>query len=90
MLGTMPTLANRGVDVLRLDAAPFWNARAPTARTSRRHTCGAAFRALTRLAMPGLVLKAEAIVSPDLLVQYPAGTTGTGQSATSPTTTSSW
>ena len=32
-----------------------------------------AFRALTRLAMPGLILKAEAIVGPDLLVPYLGG-----------------
>ena len=40
MLGTVLDLANRGVDVLRLDAAPFlWKRRAPTARTSPRCTC---------------------------------------------------
>jgi amylosucrase len=34
------------------------------------HLLVQAFRALTRLAAPGLVLKAEAIVSPEMLVQY--------------------
>jgi amylosucrase len=29
-----------------------------------------AFRALTRLAAPGLILKAEAIVAPEMLAQY--------------------
>ena len=32
-----------------------------------------AFRALTRLAAPGLVLKAEAIVSPEMLAPYLGG-----------------
>jgi amylosucrase len=34
------------------------------------HLLVQAFRALTRLAAPGLALKAEAIVSPEMLVQY--------------------
>ena len=40
MLDTMLFLANRGIDVLRLDAArSCGSARAPTARTSPRSTC---------------------------------------------------
>ena len=40
MLATMLGLANRGVDVLRLDAVPSCGSGwAPTARTSRRRTC---------------------------------------------------
>ena len=49
-----------------------------------------AFRALTRLAAPGLVLKAEAIVSPEMLARTSAATTGSARSATWPMTTSSW
>jgi amylosucrase len=72
MLGTMLTLANRGVDVIRLDAAPFLWKRLGTdcQNQPEAHRLLQAFRALTRLAAPGLVLKAEAIVSPDMLVQY--------------------
>ena len=75
MLGTMFTLANHGVDVLRLDAAPFlWKREGTDCQNQpEAHLLVQAFRALTRLAMPGLVLKAEAIVSPDLLVQYLGG-----------------
>ena len=92
MLGVMFSLANRGIDVLRLDAAPFLWKRLGTdcQNQPEAHLLVQAFRALTRLAAPGLLLKAEAIVSPDMLVHYLGGTTGTARSATWPTTTSSW
>ena len=72
MLGTMLALANRGIDVLRLDAAPFLWKRLGTdcQNQPEAHLLVQAFRALTRLAAPGLLLKAEAIVSPELLAQY--------------------
>jgi amylosucrase len=75
MLGTMLALANRGVDVLRLDAVPFLWKRLGTdcQNQPEAHLLVQAFRALTRLAAPGLLLKAEAIVSPDMLVQYLGG-----------------
>jgi amylosucrase len=75
MLGTMLALANRGVDVLRLDAAPFlWKRMGTDCQNQpEAHLLVQAFRALTRLAAPGLVLKAEAIVAPDMLVQYLGG-----------------
>ena len=75
MLKTMFALANRGVDVLRLDAAPFLWKRPGTDSQNQpeAHLIVQAFRALTRLALPGLLLKAEAIVAPDLLVQYLGG-----------------
>ena len=72
MLGTMFSLANWGIDVLRLDAAPFlWKRMGTDCQNQpEAHLLIQAFRALTRLAAPGLALKAEAIVSPDMLVQY--------------------
>jgi amylosucrase len=72
MLGTMLALANRGIDVLRLDAAPFlWKRMGTDCQNQpEAHLLVQAFRALTRLAAPGLALKAEAIVSPEMLVQY--------------------
>jgi amylosucrase len=75
MLGTMLALANRGIDVLRLDAAPFlWKRMGTDCQNQpEAHLLVQAFRALTRLAAPGLVLKAEAIVSPEMLVQYLGG-----------------
>ncbi|MFI5067887.1 MAG: amylosucrase [Streptosporangiales bacterium] len=75
MLGVMFSLANRGIDVLRLDAAPFLWKRLGTdcQNQPEAHLLVQAFRALTRLAAPGLLLKAEAIVSPDMLVGYLGG-----------------
>ena len=75
MQGIMLALANRGIDVLRLDAVPFLWKRLGTDGQNQpeAHLLLRAFRALTRLAAPGLVLKAEAIVSPDQLVGYLGG-----------------
>ena len=75
MLSTMFALANRGIDVLRVDAAPFLWKRIGTdcQNQPEAHALLRAFRALTRLAAPGLVLKAEAIVSPEMLVPYLGG-----------------
>ncbi len=75
MLGTMFALANRGIDVLRVDAAPFLWKRIGTdcQNQPEAHALLRAFRALTRLAAPGLLLKAEAIVSPEMLVPYLGG-----------------
>ena len=73
MLGTMLALANRGIDVLRLDAVPFlWKRMGTDCQNQpEAHLLLQAFRALTRLAAPGLVLKAEAIVSPEMLAPVP-------------------
>ena len=75
MLGVLLRLANRGIDVVRLDAAPFLWKRLGTdcQNQPEAHRLLQAMRALTRLAAPGLVLKAEAIVGPDQLVQYLGG-----------------
>jgi amylosucrase len=75
MLSTMFALANRGIDVLRLDAAPFlWKRMGTDCQNQpEAHLLVQAFRALTGLAAPGLVLKAEAIVSPEMLAQYLGG-----------------
>jgi amylosucrase len=72
MLGVLLTLANHGVDVVRLDAAPFLWKRLGTSCQNQpeAHCILQALRALTRLAMPGVLLKAEAIVGPDELVPY--------------------
>jgi glycosidase len=73
MLGTMLALANQGIDVLRLDATPFlWKRMGTDCQNQpEAHLLVQAFRALTRLAAPGLVLKAEAIVSPELPAAAP-------------------
>ena len=75
MLGVLLRLANRGVDVVRLDAVPFMWKRIGTdcQNQPEAHRILQALRAATRLAAPGLVLKAEAIVGPDELVPYLGG-----------------
>jgi amylosucrase len=65
-------LANRGVDVLRLDAVPFlWRRLGTDCRNlPETHLLTQAFCALVRLAAPGVLVKAEAIVGPDDVVRY--------------------
>jgi amylosucrase len=72
MLGEITWLANRGVDVFRMDAVPFLWKRLGTASQNEpeAHLLLQVLRALTRLAAPGVVFKAEAIVAPDDLVRY--------------------
>jgi amylosucrase len=72
MLNTTLFLANHGVDVLRLDAAPFLWKRVGTDCQNQPevHLILQALRALVSVAAPGVAFKAEAIVSPDELVRY--------------------
>ena len=72
MLDVLLRLGNRGVDVVRLDAAPFLWKRLGTdcQNQPEAHRILQALRALVRLAMPGVALKAEAIVGPDQLAGY--------------------
>ena len=72
MLATMLFLANRGVEVLRLDAVPFlWKRKGTDCQNQpEAHRLLQAFRALMRVAAPAVALLAEAIVAPDDLVGY--------------------
>ncbi|WP_110007933.1 alpha-amylase family protein [Geodermatophilus normandii] len=72
VLGEITWLANRGVDVFRMDAVPFLWKRIGTngQNLPEAHVLLQLLHALTRLAAPGVVFKAEAIVAPDDLVQY--------------------
>ena len=65
-------LANQGVEILRLDAVAFMWKRLGTDSQNQpeAHDILQVFRALSRIAAPGLVLKAEAIVSPPKLIPY--------------------
>jgi amylosucrase len=65
-------LANRGVDVFRLDSAPFlWKCLDTSCVDQPQvHTLIAAFRACVDLVAPGVRLKAEAIVPTEQLVAY--------------------
>ena len=72
MLDIILYLANQGVEILRLDAVAFMWKRLKTdcQNQPEAHAILQAFRALSRIAMPGLLFKAEAIVSPDQLLPY--------------------
>lgn len=65
-------LANAGVEVLRLDAIAFlWKRLGTNCQNQPEvHSIAQALRALIRIACPAVLLKAEAIVSPDDLVHY--------------------
>jgi amylosucrase len=75
VLETILWLANRGVDIFRMDAVPFmWKRLGTTCMNQPEvHSLMQALHALSRLAAPGVIFKAEAIVSPDDLVPYLGG-----------------
>jgi amylosucrase len=72
MLGVILRLANRGVDVLRLDAIPFMWKQMGTAcqNLPQVHLLLQALRGLVGIGAPALILKGEAIVAPGDLVPY--------------------
>ena len=65
-------LANLGVEVLRLDAIAFiWKRLGTTCQNQPEvHAITQALRAVTRMAAPAVVFKAEAIVAPADVVHY--------------------
>ncbi len=72
MTEAMLELAEVGVDVLRLDAAPFlWKRLGTNCQNQPEvHELLQAFRAAMRIAAPAVAFKAEAIVAPRDLVSY--------------------
>ena len=72
MLDNMLYLANLGVDVLRLDAVAFtWKRLGTNCQNQpEAHLIVQVLRAFVSMAMPGVLLKAEAIVGPRELVAY--------------------
>lgn len=72
MLEEMLFLANAGTDVLRLDAVPFlWKEMGTNCRNQpEAHALLRASRALMRIAAPGVLFKAEAIVAPGDIIRY--------------------
>ncbi len=75
MCAVLGDLANRGVDVFRLDAVPFlWKQKGTDCENlPQAHRIVQILRGVLRISAPGTVCKAEAIVSPDELVQYLGG-----------------
>jgi amylosucrase len=72
MAEAMLGLAAAGVDVLRLDAVPFlWKRMGTNCQNQPEvHDLLQAYRAVVRIAAPGVAFKAEAIVAPRDLVAY--------------------
>ena len=72
MARIMYFLANRGVEILRLDAVPFTWKRMGTISQNEpeAHLLLQAFRALVGVVAPAVAFKAEAIVPPGDLVPY--------------------
>ncbi len=72
MFGEMQFIANLGASVLRMDAVPFtWKEKGNFSQNlPQAHTLLRAYRALMRITSPSVVLKSEAIVSPDEIIKY--------------------
>ncbi len=72
MAGEMLFLANRGVDILRMDAVAFiWKQLGTTCESlPEAHLLIQAFNAALRIAAPAVLFKSEAIVHPDEVIQY--------------------
>jgi len=72
MCEEMLSIANLGVDVLRLDALAFvWKEKGTMCESlPKAHTLIKAFQYVARIACPSLVFKSEAIVHPDQVMQY--------------------
>ena len=75
MLDTILWLANRGIEIFRMDAVPFMWKRLGTSCMNQPevHQLVQALHGLVKLAAPATVFKAEAIVAPDDLVPYLGG-----------------
>ena len=72
MAEEMLFLANRGVEVIRLDAVAFiWKQMGTSCENlPQAHTLIQAFNAVRRISAPALLFKSEAIVHPDHVVKY--------------------
>jgi amylosucrase len=72
MIDVLLNLANRGVEVFRLDAVAFMWKRLGTSCQNQPevHDLLQALRAASRIAAPAVGFKAEAIVAPDHLIRY--------------------
>ncbi len=72
MLGEMLTLANNGVEILRLDAVAFiWKQMGTSCENLPQvHWIIQAYNALARIAAPSMIFKSEAIVHPAAVATY--------------------
>lgn len=72
MFSEIQYIANLGAGVLRMDAVPFtWKEKGTSCQNlPKAHTLLRAYRALMRITAPSVVLKSEAIVSPEEIIKY--------------------
>ncbi len=79
MLDIILNLANQGVEIIRMDAVAFmWKQMGTDCENlPEAHAILQAFKAFSKMAAPGLIFKAEAIVAPEDVVPY----FGTGRMA---------
>ena len=72
MAGEMLSLANAGVEMLRMDAVPFlWKEKGTNCENlEQAHMLIQAFNAVARIGAPALIFKSEAIVAPDEIKKY--------------------
>lgn len=72
MCSEMLSIANLGVDVLRLDALAFvWKEKCTVCESlPKAHRLIEAFNLVSKIVCPSLVFKSEAIVHPDEVVKY--------------------
>lgn len=71
-------LANRGVEIFRLDAIPFmWKELGTTCRNLPEiHTLVETYKLIAKIVCPGVIFKGEAIVAPDEILSYFGGLEG--------------
>ena len=79
MLDIILNLANHGIEIIRMDAVAFmWKELGTTCENlPQAHAILQALKAFCKMAAPGLIFKAEAIVAPEDVVPY----LGTGRMA---------
>lgn len=71
-------LANKGVEIFRLDAIPFmWKELGTSCRNLPQiHTIVQTYKLIAKIVCPGVIFKGEAIVSPDEILSYFGGLEG--------------
>ena len=72
MVGNMLYLANRGIDIIRLDAVPYiWKEIGTTCRNLPRvHTIVRMMRIITEIVCPSVLLLGEVVMEPSKVVPY--------------------
>ena len=72
MVGFMLALANRGIDVIRIDAIPYiWKELGTSCRNLPQvHTISRMLRMIVEIVCPGVLLLGEVVMAPEKIVPY--------------------